>query len=185
MHSLIRKTYHTPKDTNMAKQTLKHSINGNVVTRTTARNYTHVLVVTLNADKSLADNARFEAQIPQQIEKERKRLEVQHARYRNMIKAGLGAKARNWNGYVVTISQWDLDRAHRGLNDYGTIDEQIAKEEARLRELAESFRKEVAGKTFEPEVVSWHSSADLAWKASNDRRFRNYDCTVEEINGGA
>lgn len=166
------------------KTTLRHTTsNGETFTRTTARNYTHVLVGTLNIERARAENDARLQKLPKAVEEKRRELEKTHECYRRLLDTGIGGRTKNWNGFVVEVDQFHIDCATRGLNDYGTINEQV---DALIVETTEAWQKR---KEFldtaepAPSVFSWHSSRELASKAAAASHYSIYDFTVEEING--
>ena len=169
----------------MAKQTLKHAVGNEIATRQTARNYTHVLVGTLNKERALANLARKFAGIQKDADEYRADLEKSHANYRAMLATPKGQMCKNWNGWLVKMDDFYHEQSQKGLNDYGTVEEQVAEYIERRQNDIEADRKKYESSECLPQVFSWHSRYDLAEKAAGTSRYKNFDFKVEAINNGA
>lgn len=168
------------------KAKLSHLLpNGTIATRTTARNYTHVLIGTLNVNRAIDNLLANFNKLPQRVETFRKDLEKSHANYREMLATPIGQKCKNWNGYLVVMDEFYHEQSRKSLNDYGTIEEQVAEyAERNTNEHTERLSELRNIDNPQPEVFSWHSRSDLAEKASGQNHYRNFDFRVEAINHG-
>ena len=166
------------------KITLKHALpNGEIATRQTARNYTHVLVGTLNVERALASAYAAIDDIPRLAEKRRAEAQKSEKIYRGLLAAGKGNKARNWNGFIVEVDDFYIKCATDALEK--TVDETVAEfVKVITNERVAKIENLKAITEPRPEVFSWHGRADLAEKAAGQRHYRNYDFVVEAINHG-
>lgn len=169
----------------MSKKTLKHSIDGEVFTRTTARDYTHVLVGRVNKAAVVADNDAYEARLPDLIAE----ACASHAKAIKVAKAiikpeNFGKFYRNHNGYKIQIDEREVEKAHSDLEWFAEEDRDLNQANIYAQSLADRRAKEAEINEDEWFVISWHSRPDLAEKAAAQSINSHFDTRVEAINGG-
>jgi hypothetical protein len=175
------------------KITLKHALNGDVVTRTTARAYTHVVIASRNPAKVLAKaqadfNEKAQADV---IEK----AEYDYKYAANLAKVPVGGKYYyhrqqggsylNRTGMHMEVKQYQHDIDKEYILCYATMDEYV---NAKIVEFIERKNAAIAAadKVDTREfVASWHGSRANADKAGSSQwKTSCCDYRIEEINNG-
>lgn len=175
------------------KITLKHALNGDVATRTTARAYTHVVIASRNPEKVLAKaKADFnEKALAKVIET----AEYDYKYAANLAKVPVGEKFfyhrqqggayMNRTGKHMEVQQYQHDINNEYILCYATKDEYV---NAKVAEFIEQKNAAIAAadKVDTSEfVASWHGSRANAEKAGSSQwKTSCCDYRVEEINNG-
>lgn len=158
------------------KTTLKHELPcGTIATRTTARAYTHVVMVR------------------QDIAAERARLDVLRieeamrgfAYFSDLVKLGVGGRYRFDNGhYSQPLTQAQVDEAVAGIA--GCVSAQDYAEKCRAERLAKHDATYGDAEVSDWYVLSWSSRADLAEKEAARCRSHWYyrEAVAQAINNG-
>lgn len=179
----------------MAKQTLKHEVNGEIFTRTTARNYTHVCVARVDKGRTLASAKAELARVTSQSHRDAVTKEQTYKfKYRKyLLTKKVGEKAfydRNQGGFYLNrtgehmeVRQYMLDLAAEYLGE--SIEANVENELNECRARAETWISHVEKSQPVWEVYSWHGSATLARKAADALYNQNREVRVEAINNGA
>lgn len=151
----------------MAKKiTLKHALpTGGVITRTTARVYTHVVLVR-------GYNSIY---IERQVASSRKKYRSNYRYYREVIETGVG-KVRASSEYNFTVDQRDFDGAVEALRGFATEQEYLTNTEAKQRAFFEAGQH-----VWRP--AGWRGRADLAHKLAG-LLHDAAEVSVEAINNG-
>jgi hypothetical protein len=154
------------------KVTLKHAQpNGEIVTRQTARAYSHVLLRKVNVAARLAE---IEGRRAASLEDTEKSARKYYKQYLAEVAAGVGGQIPYWPGQggyrkladgslaTHTLDQWQYDNAAQKLAEFPSIESYVAHNRAVTEaEIARNL-EQVRGWSEEWEVISWHGRADLA-----------------------
>lgn len=161
----------------MKKITLKHSLNGKIETRTTARAYTHVNVLRLNAAKY---TRYLQDQISEKSIAALTKLERSNGNfYARVLNEVLPEGAKDWEVRNLAVSKASAVKALAG----GTVEDYVARKLAKHYASIAAELEYVKANDGKLHVEGWSSSAANAIKNGsrwNDR----YDSLAQEINNG-
>lgn len=159
----------------MAKKiTLKHALPcGTIATRTTAREYSHVVILRTDLVAARAELDRISDNVLANFAYDQK-----------IVGIGAGGQVRASNGRFYPVTQDNVDRALASMR--GFTDAQAFAEARRQERLAE-FDAEHGDATRGPwAIVGWCGREDLARKLANQQQ--GYACRtdvqVQAINNG-
>lgn len=163
------------------KPVLKHAQpNGDIATRQTNRPYTHVLLQLHNGPALIAAAI---AALPSNLKSAKREAQDFHDHHSNMVNRGVGGMYPAHKDFPYwRITQDNFNESESWLKTYPTAGDYITK---RVDDVQTAHAHRVDGLrlgTFDWEVISWHSRAELA---RPDYIAPGASFRVEAINGGA